>query len=189
LLRLGTRQHHIPLRLDTPDFIFASLHISFRIVIHPQTDKRQRDAESLERMHVLREPHDSDANHSDTLYKRGDGVRDWGCRAEDRKGDDILREMDRAIREKVVHDAVVSDLRMSSLRAGLVRPTCSQLRHIRRHPYRNHEQKREAGRVEQKVQLVQLVLRRMTGRIGRAGHDLLEKDIRRNEHDRGTKRA
>lgn len=54
-------------------------------------------------MDRLTEPHDGDADDSDPLDKRSNGIRDGGGGRKDDECDDVLGIMDGAVHEKVIH--------------------------------------------------------------------------------------
>lgn len=85
--------------------------------------------------------------------------------------------MDGAIEEEVVHDAVGGSLGRGLGGQRVVVPATPEMAKVVIHPNGNHEQKGEAGRVEEEVELVELVGRGSA--VG--GHNLLEKDIRRDK--------
>lgn len=186
--RRGQRQRHPS--LNPPHPVLPTIHIRLGVVVHPQPHKRHPDAKRLNWMDGLSEPRDGHENDDDALDERGDRVRDGRRGGQDGERDDVLRPMDGAVEEEVVHDAVSGCRSMSR---GFMVVVFEQPRKVGPSPDGDHQQERQPGRVEKKVQLVQLVARRdrrsvrSTRRLAR--HDLLEEDVAGDEDDGGTESA
>jgi len=168
-------QRKIARSLDAPHLVLALLDVSLSIVVHPKAQECHGDSHTLYGMNRLTEPDDGDDNDHDALDEAGDRICHRGCAGENGKCDDVLRPMDRAVHEEVIQHTV----RVLARLCGAFRPMNPESPKVGVEPDRDHENKGKARRVEQKVELVELVCR---GRVV-GGHDLLEEDIRRYEDD------
>lgn len=106
LLRIRARQHQIPRRLNPPHLILSFLHVSLRIIVHPQPEECQEDAHSLNRVYALLEPHDRDAYDRYALDKRCDRVCYRRCGRQNNEGYDVLGKVNGAIHEDIVGHGV-----------------------------------------------------------------------------------
>jgi hypothetical protein len=134
---------------------------------------------------TLSEPNDSDANDSNSLDERGDGVSNGRSRGQDVEGKDVLCPMDDAVDEEIVGDTMSCGFGGTvDVDAGRLLPNDAE---IVVEPDRDHEEECEAGRVEEEIDLVEFCVRPSGG--GVAGHDFLEEDVGRDKYEGGTECA
>lgn len=100
------RKLAFPSHLYPPDLPLSSVHIALldSAIVQIKTAKCQTDTERLYGMNTLREPHDSSTDDGDPLNEGRDAVRHWRRPRQDNKGKNVLKEMHRAVRNKVWND-------------------------------------------------------------------------------------